>query len=546
MGYGDSPLYNPDSKAKMPNLDALAATGMRFTDAHTPAAVCAPTRYSILSGNYPWRSRTHEGVWHFNGNSAFLDGQRTIANELQDAGYNTAMIGKSHLGGLVREKGSDNYITERWGLDWTRLDLSRRVDNDPTEKGFNYTFLSYSGIQGQPFAFFENGWLVGNHEDLFLWKKGDYYDDQGRYEILIDGFGLPEWKSHTSAAVLYDAARSFLDAHFAKNAENDTQTPFFLHYCTPAVHLPHTPPNTFHGVPIKGASGSTEHVDMLFEVDVALGMLMDELEARGQLDNTLIIFVSDNGGLTYSYDYGHNSNAPLRRSKAYIYEGGHRVPMVVRWGDGTPGGSRIQPNSTADQLVAVQDLYATIADIIGLEVAPDQALDSRSIAPVLLENSAEPVHEYMLFQDFYRFGPQRAIREGSWKLISGWNGGALELYDLATDLGERNNLVDDPEQAERIERMLSKLDEMIISDRTTPSLKAIVPVKEVPKDLNQPDASASETIALIAEQSVELKSDLARRHRHSAQCLPECHQRPGRWRRARRHQGEELSAALCP
>jgi arylsulfatase A-like enzyme len=546
MGWGDSQVYNSQSLARMPTVDSLASAGMTFLDAHTPAAVCAPTRYSILSGNYPWRSRSNEGVWSFNGGSAFLDGQKTIATILQEAGYNTAMIGKSHLGALIPPKnpGTD-YDTRRYNYDWTAMDFTQRMVDDPTDKGFTYTYLAYNGIQGEPFAYFENGWIDlrgAAQPDLHDWPVG-YYDFEnpdslspqirdtfyayngveisGRTQVIASqgSFGLSYWRTTESGSDLLDKALAFLDDHHSNNQSAESPQPFFMHYCTPAVHQPHVPPVELHGVPIRGEGdlspnpgASSTHLDMLYEVDTALGKLMQRLEDQGVLDDTLVIFASDNGGLgpnsVDSDALGHDAVAGLRGSKTYIYEGGHRVPLIVRWGDGTSSGSLVEPGSVSNQLVSVTDLFATLADLVGVPTDASLGRDSVSMKDIWLENSTEPIHDFMLFQDYYQNGPLRAIREGDFKLITGWSGGPLELYDLGNDLAESNNLVNDPQHAGLVQRLEDKLDELIISYRSKPVPMPFSTPQTVPANLGTSHYQTGSDIVLIEEKTVQLDAGL--------------------------------------
>ena len=380
MGYGDCRSYNADSKVALPNLEQLATDGMLFTDAHSPSSVCAPTRYSVLTGNYPYRGRLENGTWIFHQPSQVLDGQRTLGHLMQKAGYHTAFLGKVHLGGQMYSKTTGEPIS--WKYDFRDIDFSRPIEDSPFSFGFDYAYELPQGIQGPPYIAFENGLLAGNPRELKIWNEGTH----GNSVILKTGFGTPDWDSSQVGPILTDKAIQFIDRHISNNQATGQRKPFFMHYCTESCHKPHTPPRELDGVEIKGATGDA-HLDMLFEADVTLGKMIERLRHHGELDNTLILFVSDNGGLSRgkpgAQKLGHDSCGGLRGSKASIWEGGHRIPMIVRWGNGTPAGSVIAPGTRSDALVGLQDIYATFADLTGQAVEPDQGLDSESFLPVL-------------------------------------------------------------------------------------------------------------------------------------------------------------------
>jgi len=473
MGYGDSKAYNPASKAPMPNTVRLARAGMMFTDAHTTGAVCAPTRYSILSGNYPWRGRRPAGTWRFNLGSQFLAGQKCLAEVMAEGGYHTAMFGKTHLGLWVPPKKAGAEPDTSWDAPWEAMDFSRPMRGGMHDKGFAYTYLCYGGVQRRPFAFFENDRLDGDPADLKDWKKGKY----GHSVLRVDGFGMPDWDTSKVGPILTEKALAFIDAHHDANKRSSTKRPFFIHYCSQAVHVPHTPPDYFldPAVPVRGVAG-TRHMDMLHEVDLQLGALLDALEQRGLLKDTLVILTSDNGGLRSSRRKKHDSMGGLRGKKGDAWEGGHRVPFIVRWGDGTAAGSVVAPGSRTEQLIGLQDIYATLAELIERPQGADQGLDSASFLNVLRGKQTTPVREQLLVQttdyiDRVHVPGDTVVREGTWKLILEDDGTPLELYDLAKDLAEKKNLIKVARHAARIKRMKAKHDEIKASTRSTPAMR---------------------------------------------------------------------------
>jgi arylsulfatase A-like enzyme len=448
VGWGDIPANYPDALVPMPHVERLAAHGVRFLDAHTTSAVCAPTRYSVLSGNYPWRGRRPYGTWHFNGGSQFGKGQVPLPMLLKEAGYRTAMFGKVHLGAHVEPAEPGSGYDESWTKDPTLFDFSKPMAGGPRDLGFDYSFTSPAGIQDKPYAYFENDLMVGDPATFITWKAGNYPNDNGFSKISKkhDGFGVPEWKSNYYAIDMMDKAYAFLERHVAANKTAGEGRPFFMHYCTEAVHVPHSPPKEFFGEPVLGEAPS-HHLDMLRELDLITGRLMTKLETEGLLGDTLIIFTSDNGGLGNSDKLGHDASGGFRSNKGSIYEGGHRVPMIISWPKGgVPAGT------TNANLTGIQDLYRTLADIAGVAVPGGQALDSISFKSQLFGECTKPHRIHQMTQTVESVG-DLAWRENEWKLIMGVDGQPREFYNLASDPFEENDLIGDPEMVQRTRRM---------------------------------------------------------------------------------------------
>ncbi|MBK1791617.1 sulfatase family protein [Persicirhabdus sediminis] len=471
MGIGDTRVYNPAAPVEMPNLERLAEQGMTFHDAHSQAALCAPSRYSMLSGNYPWRGRSAGGSWHFNGGSQFTEGQKSIADVLKGQGYRSAMFGKVHLGALVPPKDGTTFdkaspvTSKKKSFDWTKADFSKPLIDGVYSLGFDYTYVSYGGIQDPPYAFFENDLIVGDLSDLVHYDGGKSQNDNGTSVIQrwMPGYGMADWKTNEFLPIITEKAIDFLDKHHAQNKKDGAEKPFYIHFCTDAVHVPHTPPNEFMGVKVAGTTGGTRHMDMLFAMDVALGKLTESIAQHGQLDNTLIIFASDNGGLPQKVSKNdYDSNEGLRGYKAQIYEGGHRVPFVIKWTNG-----KVKANSTSDQLVGVHDLFATLADLTGAQVGEDQGLDSMSFLPVLLNDNSTTLREDMLFQGA---GPkERAIRVGEWKLCLDKESKPNQLFNLKQDPKEEDDLINNPEHEKRVQQMHELFVEQFAAPRSTPA-----------------------------------------------------------------------------
>ena len=468
MGIGDCRAYNKGSKVYMPNLEKLAREGVRFTDAHAPAAVCAPTRYSILTGNYPWRGRNPNGTWLFNMPSQVLPGQQTIGQLLKKAGYQTAFLGKVHLGGKVFSKSTGKpKLSMKDGFQ--DFDFSRKVENSPASLGFDYSYELPQGIQGSPYIALENGMLVGDELNLREWKIGRY----GNSVIEADGFGAPDWDSSNVGPVLTEKAISFISKHFARNQANGIREPFFMHYCSQSCHVPHTPPEQLDGEKVKGVSPDA-HLDMIVEADVTLGKIINRLKSAGEFENTLIIFTSDNGGLSRvssgRYRSDHNSNEGFRGSKAQVYEGGHRVPFIARWGNGNKN-SPIPAGSQSDALIGLQDIYATFAELIKQPMGFRDGLDSQSFLGSLVGEKIVPGRTSLLIQanNGKSHGQQskKSVRERNWKLITTKELNPIELYDLSDDPMESKNRIKEGAQTNRVKRMVSELRRIMKSSRST-------------------------------------------------------------------------------
>lgn len=478
VGYGDvGPFKKAGSPARTPNIDRLAAEGMTFTDAHSPAAVCAPTRYSALTGNYPYRGRSRWGTWRYNRQSQILPGQNTVADVMKAAGYRTGFFGKLHQGGDFYEKGAATFYR---GDNATLVDLNRAFRNGPLDHGFQYSFTLPTGIQNTPYAYFENDKYVPINPA----QSGLVFLNAGAKSngaIINAGYGDANWGSSQAGPGLTRKAVDFIDNHHQNNLRNGTATPFMMFYAAPAIHEPNTPPNFFiNGERVKGETGGGAKADMIYEMDLQVGALLRALEVRGLLSNTLFIFTSDNGPELHDTSIpipNHDSRGGLRGEKASLHEGGHRVPFIARWGDGTPAGSKIRPGSRSNQLIGIHDWVAAMYALTNRPMPADQALDSANILPILLGQQSEstPLRDYLVLQaGSFNHQPYhqhwQAIRRSQWKLILDTANAPRELYNLATDLRETQNVVNDPTKATLVSA-LQKLNSSAVNalPRTVPA-----------------------------------------------------------------------------
>jgi arylsulfatase A len=448
LGYGDLGCYNAESKVPTPNIDRLAAQGMRFTDAHSPATVCTPSRYSLMTGQMAFRVPNGGTVFQGAGGPSLIAKDRlTLPAMLKKQGYATAAVGKWHVGLTFRDLAGKAIHSGRFE-DAQRIDHSRRIEGGPLDHGFDRFF----GTACCPATDWLYAFIDGDHIpvppttrlDRSKLPKHPYAND------CRLGFIAPDFPMEEVDLLFLNKSREFIDVHRRTSPDK----PLFLYHATQAVHLP-----SFAAGEFKNKSQAGPHGDFIFEMDHIVGELMKQLDKVGIADNTLVIFSSDNGPETTSVvhmssDHAHDAAKPWRGMKRDSWEGGHRVPFIVRW----PG--KVKPDTTSDQLVCLTDVMATVAAITGASLPRDAAEDSFNLLPALEGTATAPIRPYLLTQ---AFGGKRtlSIRRGSWKYIdhrgSGGNNydkgdlkpfalpdtapdAPAQLYDLETDPGETNNL----------------------------------------------------------------------------------------------------------
>jgi len=411
--------YNEGSKIPTPNMNSIAEDGIKFTDAHSASAVCTPSRYGLLTGRYPWRTRLKKGVI-FDYDDFLINAKRpTLGSVLQDKGYTTACIGKWHL-----------------GMGWKRDDegevgFSQTVQAGPTERGFDYYFGIRASLDMPPYCFIENDHTVG------IPNKEKYpYNSQQIKGKMVSG-----WKDEEVGPTLTEKAVEFIKRHERENSEK----PFFLYFPTSAPHRPYMPPDFIEGKSDAGPRG-----DMVAEIDWTVGELIKTLKQKDIYDKTLFIVTSDNGAQLKNYngkDYGHRSNGPLRGQKKDIWDGGHRETFLARW----PG--YVDARSNCDETISLNDLIKTFSSLFNIDLPKNAGEDSYDITPALLgEEYNDPIHEATVHHSIMG---KLAIRKESWKLIlSRGSGGhseprlvesspgepAGQLYNMETDPQKRYNL----------------------------------------------------------------------------------------------------------
>lgn len=452
IGLGDINFYHKERTGNKgvvptPNLDELAQAGMRFSDAHSPASLCAPTRFSMLTGNYSYRNSRPYGVWLPN-EDALIDSNNftTIARIAKKGGYSTAFFGKWGLGGSWLPKTKVNWEKENGGA---------------LSYGFDYAVELPEGIQNKPYAFYENRvWmkLKENSTLIDLNSKQTGYAASNKHKNR-GGIGDSNWDPKQVGSILVKKALDYIKRQGALKSE----IPFFLYYCSQAVHIPHEPPAQFNGLKIKGSTPG-KHGDMIYELDIQVGLIVKELKDQGLFEDTLLIFTSDNGGLSFDKEMtkaGHVTSNGLNGSKGSIYEGGHRVPFFAVW----PG--KIKSNTVSNVPIVGQDIVATIAKLSNQQLDKSKVFDSANLLPIFSGESMKPVHKYLIHQSMG--GPSYAIREGKWKLIlRGMKPGEMEnlkpvaLFNLEESIYEKeeHNLIDITSNKKRIDTMLSKYEEI--------------------------------------------------------------------------------------
>ncbi|MEM7456022.1 MAG: arylsulfatase [Planctomycetota bacterium] len=427
LGYGDLSCYNAESKISTPNIDALAASGVRFTDAHSGWASCIPSRYALLTGRF--------GVRMQGGPSLIPSEQMTVASLLREQGYVTAMVGKWHLG-------FDKPPQE--------FDYEGLFSDGPVDRGFDSFFGMHASLDIQPYFYMrdrraieapsgriEARTSVGGDEDWNniqgeFWREGDIAPDFVHAEVTPRFF-------EESVRVIAD--------HGIQEAES----PLFLYVALPSPHTPWLPTEEF-----RGRSGAGMYGDFVMQVDDGVGRILSALNESGMRENTVVMFSSDNGPVWYDKDaarFGHRSNGRLRGMKFSSHEGGHRMPFIVRWPRSVPAGGVVE------QTIVFSDVMATFAEMSGAATLLDDVEhDGTSFLPYLHDPSLAPGERPAIVHDRW------TIRDGDWKLIAPRQRRGRreesrgELYNLRDDIGEENNLFESrPDIVERLGRKLAEI-----------------------------------------------------------------------------------------
>jgi len=478
IGYGDLGPYGA-TKVKTPNVDRLAREGVRFTDAHAPAAVCTPTRYAFMTGQYAWRNPAGAGILSGEAPLAFDPAMTTTPSILKQAGYTTGVVGKWHM-----------------GLGKGDLDFNKEIRPGPLEVGFDYAFIFPATGDRVPCVYIENRRVVGldpsdpiatsyknkigsdptgkENPELLTMKPSHGHDNtivNGISRIgFMSGGKAARWKDETLADTFAGKAVAFI--------ERSKDQAFFLYFATHDIHVPRVP-----SPPRKGKSGCGTRGDVIQQFDDAVGKVLETLDRLKLADNTLVILSSDNGGVmddgyadgAIADANGHLCNGPLRGYKGSLWEGGTREPFIARW----PG--RIKAGGTSDEVISLVDMQATFAAVAGQALPAAAAPDSFNVLPAILgEKREKPVRDHLVMQT--NGTSNLAIRKGPWKLIPGNVGGGYakakakgeakgpaagpQLFNLADDLAETKNVAAD--HPEIVKELSALLDEIRTKGRSRP------------------------------------------------------------------------------
>ncbi len=355
MGYGDVQAFNPMSGIPTPNLNKLSEEGIMFTDAHTPSSICTPTRYGLLTGRYCWRSSLKRGVLRGYDTPLIEKGRMTIANYLKDNGYRTGIVGKWHLGLGFQENTNENNDEN------VKFDLTMPLYSSPNNNGFDYSYVLPASLDFEPYVYVRNYEVVDTEFDSIqttkfphFWRKG-IKSKSLEFDQVLDDF--------------------LVEAKYFIQKESKSEKPFFLYFPLTAPHMPVIPTEKFIGSSGKGLYG-----DFISQVDWTAGQIFKQLEELNITDNTLVIFASDNGSpmrrmnsttdpdhvtdetLKYYNASSHQANSLLRGIRGDAYEGGHRVPFIVRWP------KKIKTAKKVDETICLTDIFETIVELTGGDV----------------------------------------------------------------------------------------------------------------------------------------------------------------------------------
>ena len=479
VGYGDVSCYGAE-KISTPNIDRLASEGRMFTDAHSASAVCTPSRYSLLTGQYAWRTNRW-GPLPYDQPLIIDTSQMTLPRMLKQAGYSTACVGKWHLG-----FGAEGLT------DWNKM-----LKPGPLEVGFDYYFGVPLVNSHAPFVYVENHHVVGlDPQDPFVLRTGK--DDplpSSPVQAFPEKGGIGRWAGARRAHELYrdemvgtKLTEKAIDWMRKQNADS----PFFLYFATTNIHHPFTPHPRFQGKSECGRYG-----DFMLELDWIVGEVLAALDDKKIAEQTLVIFTSDNGGMLNdggrdAWAAGHRMNGDLLGWKFGAWEGGHRVPFIARW----PG--KIPANTKSNQLLCSIDLLASFAALTGIDLKAGEGPDSVNMLEAMTGNRSEPIREHLVLAPFSE--QNLAIRQGQWMYIGGQGSGGFgkypnggkaggpkalhfagrensdaeggkvkvgapsqQLYNLETDLQQRQNVI------EKHPKIANELRKLLLSIRQTNS-----------------------------------------------------------------------------
>ena len=455
MGYGDLSSLNSESGIQTPHMDKILKEGVHFTDAHTNSSVCTPTRYGIITGRYAWRSSLKKGVLNGYKPALIEESRPTVASYLKSNGYETACIGKWHIGLDMQPKDGNRSIKAKNGI--SNVDFSKRI-KDPSYLGFDYSYIIPASLDIPPYLYIENGKAVELPTEYTTEKR------KGRGLSWRPGEKAPNFVFDQVLDNFTKKSVSFIDD------QKKTDSPFFLYFALTAPHTPWLPVGD-----AVGKSKAGDYGDYVTMVDDAVGAVVTALEKSGQLENTLIIVTSDNGSNWTERDkkkFAHRANYIYKGQKADIYEGGHRVPYIAKWPGVIPAGLE------SNQLMCTTDLFATLSGILNLPKVEKGADDSYNMWPAYTSNVKTPIREAVVHHSMYGMF---SIRKGKWKYTPNLGSGGFSkpkftevkpneapgtLYDIINDPEEKNNLYKEyPEVVTELSNLLKKYKKQSYSNK---------------------------------------------------------------------------------
>lgn len=526
LGIGDVSCFNKDSKVKTDNIDRLAKRGMVFTDSHASSALCTPSRYGLLTGRYNWRSRLKSSVIPGDSKTLIEKDRPTLADLLKTKGYQTAAVGKWHLGMDFALKDSKDY--EEYGLDekdyikdepayqkgrpyfgnttgepvirGLDIDYSKPIGYGPNDYGFDYFLGTNASLDQGPFVLIENDRVI--NEPVYVMGNPDIsrFKDTNPKAVEL-GVAAPEHSVYHLPDQLQSKVLDILDDYIDDYKKKDR--PFFLYYPNHLVHGPIIPQERF-----RGKSGLGDYGDFILQLDSYVGEVIDKLDEEKVFDETLFIFTSDNGvspivGLDELKGKGHDSSMDYRGHKMHIWEGGHREPTIVSYPP------MIRPGTFSNHMVSHTDFYATIADLVEAGLSDKEAEDSISNLG-LWQGKDKDVRDYLVHS---ASNGGFSIRSGFWKLILTEDGGLnmdydrnidsykkvfrpTELYNLKEDISEEENVIND--HPDIVADLKAKLETYIKEGRSTKGAA----------QANQPDKPTGdwEQVAFMDDYEAYIKS----------------------------------------
>lgn len=469
MGYGDMSCQNPNSKIQTPNLDKLATEGMRFTDAHSSSGICSPSRFALLTGIYHWR-RQHGIIGALGQPDFFREGDLTMPQMLKNNGYKTAAIGKWHLGWdweSVKTEAGKNF-EGKIANQPAHYDWSKEIPGGPLDRGFD-TYFGDGTINFPPYCWVENDRVTEVPSEML--ELGKRETKEGNWEFR-PGPMVKDWNPYE---VLPTLAKKAVEVVNSQSKDE----PFFLYFAFPSPHAPIIPNDEFIGKTQAGGYG-----DFVYQTDYIVGQVLQALNDKGLDENTIVIFSADNGPEKYAYkriqNHNHHSMGELRGLKRDTWEGGHRVPFIVKW----PG--KVKAGTVSEETINQVDIMGTVASAIGAEMPSSAAVDSYNLLPVWKgEQYNSPLREATVQNTF---NEQYALRKGDWLLISSFSGehskapdwyytdnGYIRykkdsneglLFNLKDDVAQKNNLFE--EHPDKVKQMQTLLKEYRESGRSVP------------------------------------------------------------------------------